>query len=762
MLTTRTPRTLGTLGALALLTAALAAQRPEHARHWYDHASQVVIPQSRSVAFDPVRTPHPIVIESVTARVTIVDLTARTELDVVVRNPAPRQEEAVLLMPVPKGAVVGAFAFDGQSAEPTAKILDRDEARRIYDGIVRKLKDPALLEFAGSDLLRSSVFPVAAGGTQRIQLSFESLLEKDGARIDYVLPRSESLGQDATWSIDVGVRAPSAISTVFSPSHRIISKRQGPARMAVRLAEASAHDPGSFRLSILLQDSDDVTASLFAYPDPAEGGGWFLLMAGLPPIDASARQGLRREVTIVLDRSGSMAGGKLDQARAAALQVVEGLADGEGFQIIDYASDVAQFAPSAVRKSAETTRETREYLATLRPGGGTNIHDALVEALRPEPLTGTLPIVLFLTDGLPTVGTTSEVLIRELVENGNRHHRRVFTFGVGGDVNAPLLDRIAEVSRATSTYVLPEEDVEVKVARVFKELFGPVLSDVELATLDEHGGIDTRRVRELEPSRLADLFEDDQLVVLGRYRGDAPLSFRLSGDWLGTNRGFAFHFDLSKATTKNAFVPRLWASRRIAELIDDVRQAGANVAAPRTAAQDPFADPRLRELREEIMRLSTRFGILSEYTAFLATEGTELGDWSGMTATCGRELDQRAMRTRWGIGALNQAENITSQKAQVVLNYKNAYLDDRMNRVEVAGVQQICDRAFFQRAGCWIDGRLVPAGDFAPDRVIERGSEAHAELLRDLVGEGRNGVLSLRGDILLRVHGQKVLVTDAP
>ncbi|MCA8967957.1 MAG: VWA domain-containing protein, partial [Planctomycetes bacterium] len=196
-------------------------------------------------------------------------------------------------------------------------------------------------------------------------------------------------------------------------------------------------------------------------------------------------------------------------------------------------SQVATFAAGPVRRTRESVLAARAYLAAIRPTGGTNVHDALLEALRQPHTEGTLPIVLFLTDGLPTVGRTSEVEIREMVAKANVAGRRIFTFGVGNDVNVPLLDRISDATRATATYVLPDEDVELKVAKVFRRLYGPVLADVELEVVGPDGAVDTRRVRELMPERVPDLFEGDQLVLLGQYRGEEPLRFRLSGNFLG-------------------------------------------------------------------------------------------------------------------------------------------------------------------------------------------------------------------------------------
>ncbi|MFN0006477.1 MAG: hypothetical protein ACKVXR_01110, partial [Planctomycetota bacterium] len=375
---------------------------------------------------------------------------------------------------------------------------------------------------------------------------------------------------------------------------------------------------------------------------------------------------------------------------------------------------------------------------------------------------GVLPIVLFLTDGLPTVGRTSELAIREIVERGNPHARRVFTFGVGQDVNVPLLDRIADLTRATSTYVLPQEDVEVAVGRVFGRLSGPVLSDPALETLDPRGNLTTRVVRDLLPASLPDLFVGDQMVVLGRYVGGDPLDFRLTGNLRGTRSTFAFRFGLDSASTRNAFVPRLWATRRIALLVDQVRQAGAQfTGTPAEIGRSLFADPRFKELADEILELSTRFGVLSEYTAFLATEGTNLGDWNGLLAACTSELDSKAVRTRTGAGAVNQGFNHNERKLQDQLDYKNGYWNQDQQRVELSGVQQVCDRAFFKRGAQWIDaGIIARKSPLAPARTIAFGSREHAALLERLIAEGRQGLLAIGDEILIDIEGENVLVDN--
>jgi Ca-activated chloride channel family protein len=738
-----------------------------------DNATDVVMPQAgtwhighRHVLHHHV--PGRVEIDSIDAHVVIREQTASTTLELRLVNRGDDRAEAVLLLPVPSDAAVSGFLFDGPSAEPTARLLPRDEARRIYDDIVRQVRDPALLEFAGYNLIRSSVFPVEPRGAQRVRLTYESVLEGDGTRVDYILPRSESLLAAVPWNIEVEIEAASPVSMIYSPSHDLVESRHDARRVNVRVADSSKADPGAFRLSYLIE-RDGVSASLFAYPDPKVGGGYFLLLASLPapPADHQAAA-IRREVTLVLDRSGSMAGGKLDQVRAAAMQIVEALADGEAFNIIDYSHAVAMFAPKPVVKNADAIRQAREYLSGLRPNGGTNIHDSLVEALRQPPTADMLPLVLFLTDGLPTVGNTSEVAIRDLVEKHNQHDRRVFTFGVGADVNVPLLERLAEASRAKTTFVLPGEDVELKVAQTFKRLSGPVLAGVDLRTLASDGSESTRLVRELVPSILPDVFEGDQIILLGQYAdAAAPVTFEVSGDGRAGSRTLSFTFDFDGATTNHAFVPRLWAARRIAFLVDEIRQAGAltNSAAPPASVVN---DPRFKEVIDEIVRLSTEFGILSEYTAFLATEGTNLADWNRLVTACGDLLNERAVQTRSGLAALNQGFNSIESKQAAKLNYQNYHWNAQMERVAFANVQQMNDKCFFAQQGVWIDASAIAKEQAMQDaqtllanhRVIEFGTPEHMKLVYDLAACNRQGAISLPGDILLEHEGELVVVRN--
>jgi Ca-activated chloride channel family protein len=420
-------------------------------------------------------------------------------------------------------------------------------------------------------------------------------------------------------------------------------------------------------------------------------------------------------------------------------------------------------ADSSMLAGPAAKRDARIYLEGFDGHGGTNVHDALAEALRCAPRAGSLPIVLFLTDGLPTVGTTSEVAIRDMVQERNHYEKRLFTFGVGHDVNVPLLDRLASTTRATSTYVLPGEDVEVKAAQVFERLRGPVLAGLELQVVDENGLPTTQLVRDVLPAPLPDGYEGDRLVLLGRYTGAGPLRFRLRGEHRGEARTFALDFGRPQGDTRNTFVPRLWASRRIADLVDLIREATAHVAGhpADTGAVDPMNDPHLRELAQEVLALSTRFGVLSEYTAFLALEGTDLGDWNALEVSCRAELDDLAVETRTGKAAVNQGLNLGEMRQQECVNSANTMWTEAEKQVATSAVQQVADRSLYRRGERWIDARLVTGQQsLEPDTVIDMGSDAHSALLEELVAEGCQGLVALEGEVLFEHGGKRVLVRN--
>lgn len=752
------------IGATLTLASARPVQRTvgpwtstQQPAHW-------VVPQARSFSNTG---PRQVIVERVHARIEIIGNVARTRLDIHVHNRGTRAAETALLIPVPSDSAVTTLDFSGGALEPTAELLPADEARRIYESIVATMRDPALLEFVGTASIRSSVFPVPAGGRQCMRIGYEQVLRDQGGTLEYILPRSESLLGEVPWSVQVDVRQTSGRVTLHSSSHDLAlhpsrSRAGGGTRSSSPITLLK--EPGAFRLSIMRKRAD-WSASMQLFASPEGPGGHFLMLAGMPEVDPGT-QLMPRELTVVIDRSGSMAGGKLDQVRQAALQMIEGLGEHEAFNIIDYSTQIASFETQPVRSTRSAVLSARSYLQAMRPHGGTNIHGALSQALSQRPAQHgqlALPIVIFLTDGIPTIGERREDVIRSLASTQNTNGRRVFTFGVGGDVNAPLLDSIAEATGARASYSMPGQDVEVEIARLFDQLRGPVFTDVTLDVLDQHGQVDTRIWRDVYPAVIPDFYQGESLVLLGMYTAPRPMKLRMNGTFCGKPRSFTYDFDMAKSSTSNAVVPRLWASRKIAYLIDALRQAGAG----EMSSSQVLADPRYAELAEEVVRLSTRYGVLSEYTSFLAREGTDLGNWGHLLTEANDNLRAGSIEPRSGDAAVWGSQNLWAGKQKALTNYMNRQIDSSGKQMEIAGVQQMADGAFLKRGQRWIESSLVGDEDansaqFKP-RVIHLGSIEHTLVMNDLMRQGRQGWLSLPGEILLRVKGEAVLIqnTDA-
>lgn len=747
----RTARTrlLTALGVLALACPASLAQtvapqggwsQPPHAAppmHAAPHAHWVVPQVGRAIGRAP------IVVTDVTARVVVAGSVATTVLEVGVRNTAGRAEQAVLMVPVPGEATVTGFTFQGPASESTARFLPRDEARTLYDSIVARERDPALLEWAGWNMLRSSVFPVPAHGTQRVQIVWESLLTGSGDRLDFTLPRSE-LQTGVQWTIDVRALGQD-FAAGYSPTHPIATERTTEG-LRIRSQPRGA---GVFRLSLVR--SAVPTASVLTYPDPAGGGGFFLLLVAAPAHEPS--EPLRREVTVVLDRSGSMAGATFERSKAAVRQILDSLGPRDRANIVDFANGVSQFAPSPTAITPESLQAMHSYVAALVPNGGTNLHDALLAALRQAPPgADTLPAVIFVTDGIPTVGRTREEDIGTLAERGNAGKRRIFTVGIGNDLAVPLLDRIADVSRASGTYVgASDSDLSVRIAEVAERLRGPALSDAELAAFDTSGVPSPGRVEEILPLRLPDLFRGGTMVVLGRYRGETPFTLAVSGTSPAGPTRIAATVQPSMASASNGFVPRLWASRRIAVLVDEIRQQGRS--------QGSGNDPRWRELASEIVRLSTTYGILTEYTAMLALEGSSFNDLRALEAACLGNLHGRAASTRMGGGAINQGINYNRQKNEMWQSATNSYVAPGNVQVDALSMNQCADKTFYRVGNAWADGALA-GREVRVDEDIAFGSPRHREVLWELVNDGRQSALALEGEIVLEHRGRTLRVQN--
>jgi Ca-activated chloride channel family protein len=306
-------------------------------------------------------------------------------------------------------------------------------------------------------------------------------------------------------------------------------------------------------------------------------------------------------MVFVLDTSGSMQGARIKQARAALKFCLRNLHPEDRFALINFASTVNVHTPKLIWASREHLHKAQQMVDGLEAEGGTDINSALETALqmRTTDTRRTFTIVFF-TDGQPTVGETNPDRILENVAAKNTANTRIFTFGVGDDVNAVLLDRLADSTRSVSTYVRESEDIETKVSGLYAKISHPVLTGLKLSV-----GPDVS-ISEVYPPHLPDLFHGSQLVVLGRYKGHGPSRVTLTGSTGVESKEFVYEVNFPGHTKdERAFVEDLWARRKVGYLLDQIRTSGNN-----------------KELVDEVVRLAKRHGIATPYTSYLVVPDT--------------------------------------------------------------------------------------------------------------------------------------------
>jgi Ca-activated chloride channel family protein len=551
--------------------------------------------------FTPPRRPHifaPLEISSIEARAKIRDQVAATKIEEDFYNPNDAQLEGTFIFPVPKGAHIDRFTMEINGKAVDAELLPARKARAIYEEIVRKAKDPALLEYVGRDLLKARIFPIEPRSHKRISISYTQLLTADSGLVSYVLPlNSEKYSPKPAKRVDVKVdlETKRPLKSIYSPSHNVDVERDGESRAEVSFKGAEGDEDFSL---FFAAEKDDLGVSLLTCRDG--DGGYFLLLAS-PGVNVSEKAIVPKDVVFVLDTSGSMAGKKIVQARKALQFCINNLNENDRFEILRFSTEVEPLFDGLRKADASNISKAEEFVKDLRAAGGTAIDDSLKRALEMA-RSGDSEIhrpfvVVFLTDGCPTVGATDENEIVSAAKRRADGKARVFCFGIGTDVNTHLLDRIAEETRAATQYVLPEEDIEVKVSNFFSKIKDPVLANPEIHF---SGGV---RVSELYPSPLPDLFKGQQLVLVGKYSGSGSSAVTVEGEVNGRRRKFTLEASFGNEDGGSAFIPRLWATRRVGYLLDEIRLHGEN-----------------KELRDEVTEIARKYGIVTPYTAYLIVE----------------------------------------------------------------------------------------------------------------------------------------------
>ena len=529
--------------------------------------------------------------------------------------------EADYVLPLPRGAAFEDLALEIDGEMVTGEALGAGQARRIYEEIVRQQRDPALVEWMELGVLRTRIFPIQPGETRTVVVRFRAVAEREGdaLRVDVPAPRGNGTASSGT-GLTLSWPAGEGFGETWSPTHQVSTSMRGASRVA-RVTDAV----GTVTLLVPVRTTRGAALSVLTHA-PALNDGYALITLAPPSRPMAATP---RDVTFVIDVSGSMSGVKMEQAKAAGKQLVQSLGREDRFRLIAFSSDVSEFRESWTMATDAGQRAALAWLDGLRAVGGTNIGGALERALEASSPAGRLALVLFMTDGAPTVGERNPVRLAARASE-LREGRRVFTFGIGADVNATLIERLALDGAGTAHFVRPEEDVERVVGVVAQRLTRPVATDVRVRA----EGVTLSAV---QPAGTIDLFAGQELTILARYRGaveqgrlivtgrtpDGPVT------WTATVR-------FPARRSADAFVGRLWATQRVGWLSAERRRAGANA-----------------EVDDEIRTLGTRWGIPTELTSYLVLE-------PGMTNVAAAPPSPR----RTPIDALNQVVTTGTRGAE--------------------------------------------------------------------------------------------------
>lgn len=539
-------------------------------------------------------------LQSLKITVDINDGIAKTISDQTFRNDLPYQVEATYLFPLPVDAVVSEFSMYIDGRKMSGEVLDKDKARSIYESIVRQLRDPGLLEYMGQGLFKASLFPVHANAEQRVQLEYHQHLPAENGMYRYEYPLSRPGATDGPESLVLNgaVTSTAGIKTLYSPTHIIDTGREGESKATFSLETKAVEGRQNFVLYCGISDQD-FGAHLVSSKKNGEDGYFLLTLS--PKSNWQRKEISAKDIIFVLDTSGSMAGEKIKQAKNVLTFCLDNLNPDDRFGLVTFSTEVRSLDGKLLPANEDHLKRARSFVDDTRARGGTDIHSALREAMRLVEAGARPSIVLFVTDGLPTGGETDETAIAQAVRSSNKGKdtgslARLFTFGVGYDVNTHLLDRLADENQGVSDYVKPEEEMEVRISGFFEKIIYPVLSDLEI----DWGNI---KVHDLYPRSIPDLFKGSQVTVLGRYANAVRSDIILTGLAQDKKRNYRFSVQTPDENKANQAIPRLWVARKVGFLLNEIRLKGDD-----------------KELKDEVVRLSLEFGIVTPFTSMLVQE----------------------------------------------------------------------------------------------------------------------------------------------
>ena len=633
-----------------------------------------------------------------------------TKVDQIFINPNNFEVNGMYIFPVPDAAIVSNLVLSIDGELVNGELLSQEQSHQIYRNSARYGGNRAILEHIGTQAFVVEVSRIPAYGERRVQFEYSQIISADSDLAKYTYPLSLAKSASApikNLRVEMQIESDDALRTVYSPSHEVIINRKDDHHVHLNYEGADV-DPDDDFLCYYSVSDENFGITLLTHRAEEKEDGYFMLLVS-PKYEVKQTEIVEKDFIFVLDRSGSMAGQKVEQAKSALRYCVQNLNDGDRFNLILFNEDITSLADRLNRGEAwfggerwpdstvlsdklidaKNGREKAfEFIDGIEGRGMTNINEALLTALAEKPDPKRPRIVVFLTDGQPTAGVRNPTQILENVAKANRNLSRIFVFGVGYDINDHLLDKMAVDNGGTRNYVTPNEDIEVAVSSLFRKMNEPVLVDVGI----NFGQIATK---ELTPKNLPDLFREEQLTILGRYEGHGDIVLKLRGIIGSEQHEFSKNVHFSELEPDNDFLPHLWAQRRVAELVDEAALNGGN-----------------EESYREIERLSEEYGILTPYTSFI-----DAGDGS-----LRRQYNSRLS------DAYTEAIPISER-----IRYNRKLEEEKVarSRRQHADTKYVGRKTFHRHNGIWVDSEYDGKSE---RKQVVYGSDEYFDLMYKVQG----------------------------
>jgi Ca-activated chloride channel family protein len=678
----------------------------------------IVIPRP-----NPLPNPFPLEVIYHKVDVKIDGQSAVTKIDQSFYNPSQYELEGFYIFPIPKGAVINNFTMIINGKETKAELLDADKARKIYEDIVRQMRDPALLEYSEQNIFKLRIFPIEPRSEKKISISYSQVLESDNSLFEYIYPLNTekfSAKPLKNVSVKIDLKSNEKIKNIYCPTHEVDIVSKSDNHSIISYEDDNVKPDIDFKL-YFSKNSSSLGLSLLSYRS-GKDDGYFLLSAS-PSIEIDQSNIENKDIIFILDVSGSMSGEKLEQAKKALLYCVNNLNVGDHFNVIRFSTEAYSLFKSLEKANKQNINEAKRFIDDLQAIGGTNIEEAFNIAFKNYKESNRPHFVVFLTDGKPTIGEMDDNKLVKKILNTNKTNSRIFTFGIGDEINTHLLDKLTDATKAWRTYVSDEEDIEIKVSNFYDKIQSPVLSDLKL-------DFDNIKVYQTYAKDLPDLFKGSNLLVFGKYKGKGLTKITLSGKLNGKQKEFTLKENFTSSDDNYNFIPQLWASRRIGYLLDLIRLNGED-----------------KELVDEVIMLARERGIITPYTSYLIMEDEEIRVRGGrlvdgfQTIPPAPELkkeneaDYFRMKDKIGRGSVEVSEEF--QSLIFASNYKqtqqgNERLSYTNSKGEIKNLSQqvrnVFGRAVYQQDKFWVDSELQKR-EMKNTKRIQFNSDEYFKLL---------------------------------